>query len=163
ESTRALAAIDQVLNGPSRESAEVPEEAHTEAAPLPRTQAPTPQTAETVRVSADHLDRLLRSTGQLLTETLRQNLVGRELSSLGRGLDALQREGESVRNGAAAALRQLAVTPAFARVARYINFAEEQVRTLTRTARSVRLLHRRSAWALQLLGGQLQQDARRVR
>ena len=53
------------------------------AAPAP---APRPvfQAVETVRVSADNLDRLLRSTGQLLTESLRQNLVARDLTDLSR-------------------------------------------------------------------------------
>ena len=78
------------------------------------------QAAETVRVSADNLDRLLRSTGQLLTESLRQNLVAREL---GRpeppDLKDMEKEWESVRGVAAAALRHLAETPALARVARY--------------------------------------------
>jgi two-component system chemotaxis sensor kinase CheA len=121
------------------------------------------QPAETVRVSAANLDRLLRSAGQLLTETMRQNVVARELTALSRQLDGLAKEGEAALKAAGPALRQLAATPGFAQAARYLAHVEQQVRLLARQTRTVRRLHQRSAWALGLLGGELQQDVRRVR
>ena len=42
-----------------------------------------------LRLSAEHLDRLLRSSGQLLTESLRQDQVARELSELSRQVEGL--------------------------------------------------------------------------
>jgi two-component system chemotaxis sensor kinase CheA len=155
EAGDALAAIDQALAGEAPLAA-VP-------VPAPASAAPTLPAADTVRVSTEHLDRLLRSTGQLLTENLRQNVVARELAGLRRGLDELEKDWESLRNRGAAALAALAATPALARVARYLGTVEHKVRVLSRQARALGLLQRRSTWALGQLGAQLQQDVRRVR
>ncbi|MBV9122003.1 MAG: response regulator, partial [Planctomycetes bacterium] len=159
--TQALAAIDKALGIQPQAPEEVPERAAPAEGP-----APAPAllpAAETVRVSADNLDRLLRSTGQLLTESLGQNLVARELAQLHRQITELHKEWEAVRYGAAGALRQLGDTPGLGRVAQYVTFVEHQVRALARQARTVHLLQQRSAWTLRLLGEQLQQDVRRVR
>jgi two-component system chemotaxis sensor kinase CheA len=157
----ALGAIERILAS----GAATPEPLAESPVPQEATVGMTPrfQPVETVRVSAENLDRLLRSTGQLLAENLRQNLVARELAGLSRQLADMEKEWEAVRNTAGAALRQLAAMPGLARVARTMSRVEHQVRDLARTARAVRLLHQRSAWSLGLLAGQVQQDVRRVR
>jgi two-component system chemotaxis sensor kinase CheA len=106
-----------------------------------------------VRVRADNLDRLLRSTGQLLTQGLNQEVVARELTGLSRRLAELAKESEAVRGRAAAP----------ASVARYLRLVEQELHALSRQARAVRHLHRRGAGTLRRLGGALQEDVRRVR
>ena len=105
-----------------------------------------------LRLSAEHLDRLLRSSGQLLTESLRQDQVARELSELSRQVDELDREWESVRKVSAAHLNRLGTMPEFARLFRYLEFVGQQMRAQVRQARRVRLLQQRSSWSLRLLG-----------
>ena len=131
------------------------------AAPVDRPVAAP--TIETVRVSAEHLDRLLRSAGQLLTEGQRQHLLTRELAGLARQLEELAQAWHAVRGGAAAALRRLADVPAFGAVARYLHLAEQQLPTLVKQTRALRRLQQRNAWDLQHQVGRLHADARRVR
>jgi two-component system chemotaxis sensor kinase CheA len=161
DAAAVLDAIERIL----RENSGAPPAPAPTVAPseAPPPLGPHVPAAETVRVSAENLDRLLRSTGQLLTENQRQNLVARELGRLSRQIHDMEKEWEAVRSVAAGPFRQLAATPGLARVAQYVNHIEHQVKVLSRQARALRLLHQRSAWTLQLLGGQLQQDVRRVR
>lgn len=159
EPKAALAAIERALTGHAESSprATTPVRRETPA------QAPMSAAAESVRVSADNLDRMLRSAGQLLTEGQRQNLLSRELGGLGRQIDELAQAWQFVRGGSAKALRRLADVPDFATVARYLHQAELRMGALVKKARSLRRLQQRSAWDLQHQVGQLHQDARRVR
>ena len=116
-----------------------------------------------LRLSAEHLDRLLRSSGQLLTESLRQDQVARELAELSRQVEGLDREWESVRKAAAADLNRLAAMPEFARLSRYLEYAGQQMRAQVRQARRVRLLQQRGSWSLRILGEEVQHDVRRAR
>ena len=71
----------------------------------PAAQEPTPRAApqplETVRLTTDSLDRLLRSSGQFLTEGLRQDQLGREFEQLTRQLEDWEKEWDAVRKAAA--------------------------------------------------------------
>jgi two-component system chemotaxis sensor kinase CheA len=128
------------------------------------TLAPVPLPAvETVRVSADNLDRLLRSVGQLLTEGQRQNLLSRELAGLGRQIDELAQSWQIVRGGQTSALRRIAEEPEFAPLARHLHLADLHVQAMAKKARALRRLQQRSAWDLQQQVGRLHQDAWRVR
>jgi two-component system chemotaxis sensor kinase CheA len=150
-----LAVIDRLLGQGSEAK---PVEAPSAAAPVPAVAA-----AETVRVSAEGLDQLLRSTEELLAENQRQEWMGRELAGLSRRLASLEREGDALRSSDTAALRQLAATPELARLARYLGRLEQELRALTRQTRAVALRQRQSARSLHLLGRQLRQDVCRVR
>jgi two-component system chemotaxis sensor kinase CheA len=161
DTTGARKAIDQILEkSPGRETAAA------ENASVPeRTDpsVPSTTTTETVRVSAENLDRLLRSTGQLLSESLRQKMVARELNELDREIDGLEREWARTIGGITPALQQMATTPELSRVSRSLSAVEKQIRSLRRRGRAVRRLQQSSSWNLTLLGGQIQQDVRRVR
>ena len=92
--------------------------------------------AETVRVGADHLDRLLRAAAQLQTEVLHDDLVGRELTALGRQLDGLERQWAAARTAVAAELRRLAPDDEHPRLAGAL--AQAGVEPAGRHARSAR-------------------------
>ena len=166
DTTPALDAIERILSGtpangplffpatPVLHSA-VPEAAHQPA--------PTVSETETVRVRAVNLDRLLRSAGELLTESQRQDLVASELTGLHREVGEMKREWEAVRKAAAASLRQMADTPALAPIGHYLQLVERRVHSLSRRAHSVHRLQQQCSWGLRVLGGQLQQDVRQVR
>jgi two-component system chemotaxis sensor kinase CheA len=125
--------------------------------------APALQQVDTVRVSTESLDRLLRSSGQLHAEGARQDQLARELRALGRQVDDMERRRDSIHKSAAAGFHQLMALPELSRVATYVDDLERQVRTLARHARHVRLLQRRSSWLLSSLGREVQQDVRRAR
>ncbi|MBI3697475.1 MAG: response regulator [Acidobacteria bacterium] len=150
----ALQALAQVL-GPEPE----PPPPATEA---PRIAGPV-QPIGTVRVAAENLDGLLRSAGQLLTESLRQNQLSRRLHELSRRVAKMEQEWDRVRDSSAVSLRRLTGLPEFGRVARYLDFVDEQVRSLASETRLARFEQHRSAWSLRHLGEELGQSIRLVR
>lgn len=160
---RAVAALEGMgdSEGPRDEGRGIKEEAPPTRASDPGSSLiPQPSSlAEVVRVRADHLDRLLRSAGQLQSEALRQGLLGRDLTALDRRLEGMGKEWAAVRAAAAGELRRLAGSPRFARVAHYLAFVEQQVRELTKAVRATRRGHRRGAWALRQLAGRVHADA----
>lgn len=152
--TRALEVVERLLGMGSAE-------------PQLATDTPTPaipfQPVETVRVSAGHLDRLLRSGGRLLTEILRQDLVTRELTQITHRLADLERGWERMSKASAAAFRHGTARPERSRVIRDLDSVGDQFRTLSRQVRMTHLNQQRSSWALRHLGDQLQQDVQRAR
>lgn len=131
--------------------AEVSAEVTTPALPL----------AETLRVSADSLDRLLRSTGQLLAENRRQEAVTQELSHVARQLAEVDREWQGLHKTAAAP--QGVADPESSRMVGRLRLVEHHVRALSGQVRAARQLQQQSAHALRHLGQQLQEDLRQAR
>ncbi len=120
-------------------------------------------TVDAVRVSANNLDQLLRSSGQLLAAGLSQNHLTRQLQQLCRQIAEMEKEWGRVRETAAVPLRQIAAIPEFSRVHRYLGFMDEQLRSLTSQARATHLLQQRGSWTLLHLTQQFRQDVSRVR
>jgi len=118
---------------------------------------------DTVRLNAEHLDRLLRSSGQLVTESLRQDQVSRALADLSANIDEIDREWESVREVSAAHLHRLSATPEFTRVLHYLEFVERQARIISKQARQLRALQQRSSRSVRVLGQELQENVRKAR
>ena len=89
----ALRAIERVLGI----------QAEVGSAPAPETRAPVPefQPLETVRVTAQNFDGLLRSAGELLTEGRRRNQVAEQLNEIALQIASMEKESESMRRAAA--------------------------------------------------------------
>lgn len=121
------------------------------------------QANETVRLSTVNLDRLLQSTGELLTENLQQDSLTRELNGIHQQLAGVEQEWESLKRTAAGPLRRLGATPELAGLARYVDLVEHEFSALSRRVRAARLLQQRSSWSMRLLAEQLQEDVRRAR
>jgi len=121
------------------------------------------QKFETIRVNAENLDRLLRSTDRLATEIQRQELLAQELSEINHQVAELEGEWDRVRRISSAALRRLTTEPDFNRLASYLDFVDHQVHSLFRRTRSTRLHHQRSSWSLRQLCGELQQEVKQAR
>jgi len=134
-----------------------------EAAPSVSAPATAAGQFDTVRLNAEHLDRLLRSSGQLVTESLRQDQVSRALAELSHDIDEIDREWESVREVSAAHLHRLSATPEFTRVLHYLEFVERQARIISRQARQVHALQQRSSRSVRVLGQELQENVRKAR
>jgi two-component system chemotaxis sensor kinase CheA len=161
EPSPAFEALTKLL-GPDG-SATTAQVSQTETAPSVAAPATPAAQFDTVRLNAEHLDRLLRSSGQLVTESLRQDQVSRALSELSRDIDEIDREWESVREVSAAHLHRLSATPEFTRVLHYLEFVERQARIISRQARQVRALQQRSSRSIRVLGHELQENVRKAR
>jgi two-component system chemotaxis sensor kinase CheA len=114
--------------------------------------------AEMVRLPAENLDRLVRSTGQILTESLRQESVTGELDSLNCQIVEMDAECARFRKASAAFRWRLANQPEYALVTRHMAFIEQRVRALAAQSRSARLRQQRSAWNTKRSAEQLQRD-----
>jgi two-component system chemotaxis sensor kinase CheA len=113
---------------------------------------------EMVRLPAENLDRLVRSTGQILSESLRQAEVSGELNALDGQIAEMSAESVRLRKAATAPLSRLTAQPEFSSVIRYIAFVEQKLRSLAAQSRTTRLLQQRSEWNTRRSAEQLQRD-----
>ncbi|CUW39742.1 putative Histidine Sensor Kinase CheA3 [Magnetospirillum sp. XM-1] len=118
---------------------------------------------ETVRVRALHLDRLLRSSNELLTETMNQRQVTQSLLGLDRTLADFDRSWRRARKTAAAALRDLGDYDRAIALERQYEALEQTLNGIGRDLRAVRRRQQRTGWALRQLGNDMQQEVRQVR
>jgi two-component system chemotaxis sensor kinase CheA len=116
------------------------------------------QPAEMVRLPAENLDRLLRSTGQILTESMRQTSVSGELDTLDGQIAETAGECTRFRMASGALLRRLGSQPEYSVLIRHIELVEQKVRSLTVQSTTARLLQQRSAWNTRRSTEQLQRD-----
>ncbi|HEX3655540.1 MAG TPA: response regulator [Pirellulales bacterium] len=167
DASQLLAELNALLAGesapqprPQREAGPI---ATRVAGPKAATHAAAVQAPETVRLSTENLDRLLLSTSQLLTESLKQDSLARELGAIQQQLAVVQREWESLKRTTAGPLRRLSDSPELSGLASYIDLVEHEFGGLTRRIRGARLLQQRSSWSVRLLSEQLQADVRHAR
>ncbi len=118
-------------------------------------ESPPIQPIETVRVQAASLDRLLSSSGRLLSESLSQDRVSRQLSYLARDIRRFERDWDRLREASFLPLKRL---PELASLRRHLDSVQQQVRSVSTQARGICLLQQRSSWALRHLTEQLQDD-----
>ncbi len=111
-----------------------------------------------VRLPAENLDRLVRSAGQILSESLRQASVAGELDALDGRIAEMAAECVRFRRASAAPLWRLASQPEYASVTRHISFVEQKVRSLAAQSRTAQLLQQRNAWNTLRSAEQLQRD-----
>lgn len=131
------------------------------AAPAPPAEPVAP--VETVRIRTSHLDSLLSSTGELLTESLRQEGLAGALDRHRHDLLALQKEWDRVRSGPDMPVRRLRGTPEFAPVWRFLELFEQRLRDLARQAGALHSAQRRGAAGLRRLTDRIQDDVREAR
>lgn len=153
----ALRAIDKLLGIEHASEPEAPvhspEGGEALAAP-----AAAASPAEMVRLPSENLDRLVRSTSQILTESLRQAGVSGDLDELDRETAEWTAECDRFRRSSSVPLRRLASQPEYASVIRHVELTEQKARTLAARSRAASLLQRRSARNTERLAAQLQLD-----
>src|SRR5262249_11723778 len=120
----ALAAINALVGDPTDGSSVVATSQPVAAEPAVEP-APAPQVAErvgdeiaarvphneTVRLNAQSLDRIVRSAGQLLTESQRQNQITQALRQVNRDVADIASERSRIRKKGARAFRRLEASP----------------------------------------------------
>jgi two-component system, chemotaxis family, sensor kinase CheA len=161
--TDALQAIEEML-GAQAVSPPTPASALTAAAtPTPATPPATLAPVDMLRLNAASLDRIVSSSGQLLTESLRQAHVTRSLRQVNEQLAETASERDRVRRSGARVFQKLDSSPDLAAVARYVNYLDHQIHTLTKQVGAAVQLQERNAWTLRSLAGELQRDVRQAR
>lgn len=130
---------------------------------LPASEKKATATHESVRVSVESLDRLMRSCGDLWTDSQRVERFTRQLADFQHEVDDLERERESIRRVATVSLHELAATPQFERIARYLEYVDRQVGVLARRSRQLTAEQRRSAWMMRARSQQIQRDVHEAR
>ncbi|MEW5728099.1 MAG: response regulator [Pseudomonadota bacterium] len=118
---------------------------------------------ETVRVRAVHLDRLLRTSNELLTETMNQRVVTEELVAIDRELADLDKLWRRMRKTVAALARDLGDADRAGAADRLAEALEQHLRVTARQARAARRMQQRTGWTLRQLGGELQREVRDAR
>jgi two-component system chemotaxis sensor kinase CheA len=152
----ALLAMEEVLgiSNPQMDGLPHPQQKTTAAsAPQERLQ-PT----EMVRLPAENLDRLVRSTGQILTESLRQTSIATELAALDDQLAGMAAECIQYRKVSGASWWGLAIQPEHSSVIRYLGSVEQKIHSLATQSRKTRLLQQRTTWNARRSAEQLQRD-----
>jgi two-component system chemotaxis sensor kinase CheA len=126
------------------------------AAPAPAASAPA---AEMVRLPAEDLDRLLRSTSRILTESLLHASVTGELEVLDRQIAETAEECVRFRRASAPLLWRLANLPEYSSVILHIGLVEQQLRSLATQSGAALAMQQRGVWNTQRSAEQLQRDA----
>lgn len=118
---------------------------------------------ETVRVRAVHLDRLLRNSNELLTETMNQRALTDQMVLVDRQLVDIDKQWRRVRKMASALARRSEDPERASVFERQAEALEEQLRSVVRQARSSRRIQQRAGWTLRQLGGEMQREVRDAR
>ena len=132
-------------------------------APAVQSSAQLPSDAETVRLSASHLDQLLGTAGELLSVIRGSRQVDAQIANVGGHLDSIVREWELLRRSSAGLLQKMNQTPEFARVAQFLDFVGTELMPLTKQIQNAREASKQSEWDLRNLSEQLQEDVRKAR
>jgi two-component system chemotaxis sensor kinase CheA len=118
---------------------------------------------ETVRVSVDSLDRLMRSSSEMFADNQHVARLTRQLSALQLEVNDLERERGTIRRTALSSIHKLAATPEFTRVSRYLESVDRQVSSLAKRTRQLSVEQRRVAWQLRTRSAQVQRDVYEAR
>lgn len=118
---------------------------------------------ETVRVRALHLDRLLRSSNELLTETMNQRNVTDGLLEIDRRVAELDKQWRRLRKISAVLARDLGDPERTGHWERHAEALEQHLRVVGRQARLSRRQQQRTGWTLRQLATDLQQEVRDAR
>ena len=149
----ALRAIQELLERPSRTGA-----GNAPALSAPEAVTPEFRAVEMVRLPAEDLDRMVRSTSRVVAESRRQQAVTEDLLALSRHIAELEAEWGRFSKSCTASLLGLTHKPKFSTWSGQAASMQRQVHSLVSLARTARLRQSRHAWTLHGSTEQLQRD-----
>ncbi len=117
----------------------------------------------TVRVRIQNLDRLLRTSGQFMTEGMRQDVICRELREIRMEFDRFGKAWERTRKKSGRNLRRLSGDKDFDAVTNYLDVNNKRIQSISRNLRSLIYLQQESGWNLRHLSSQLHDHVRQIR
>lgn len=118
---------------------------------------------DTVHVSAESLDQLLRTSRQLQFESLRQDQVAKQLKHIRQQFESMQRERDLFQRAAVKSLHQISTMPSLSRITQYLDYVDRSVASLGRDLRQVCIAHKKNSWALKTRSRQMQREVRNAR
>jgi len=164
---RSYDAAGRALVGGGRDGgewAELPALDQNDIAPAsPKNTSATTSTAasptnDTVRLSVESLDRLMRSSTEMLADNQRVARLSRQLKAFQVEVGSLEQERETIRRLALPSLHKLASTPEFELVGKYLEFVDRQISTFAKRSRQLFAEQRRTAWLVHARCQQVQRD-----
>jgi two-component system chemotaxis sensor kinase CheA len=155
EPVGALRAIEAILGVSSDMSPAAPSPS------LPRPSAAL-QPVETVRVTGGDLDRVMRSTAQILMEAQRQNTLTEQVREVSDQVRELAKEWDRFRK-ASTALARLSAQPKAPVLDRSIAVLDHRVRSLAMHSRTTYRSLQNNVWRMRHCGRELQRDVWRAR
>jgi two-component system chemotaxis sensor kinase CheA len=144
-----LDAADKVMAMPGKASSEpAPPREHESTGAIPASR-------DTVRISIDSLERLTRSSGQLLVDLERLGRFTRQLDEFQHEVRGLECQREAMRRGALSSRLKHAALPELEQVAEHLELVDRQVGMLARRARQLSVEQRRTEWLLRGRGANI--------
>lgn len=160
----AHAAVARMLNADKGAADGEPVSAvAADALPAPASDGDPASPSDSLRISTANLDALSRTTDQVLIETLRQENLAQQFDALRGTIGELTERWDRTRQKLASGLQYLSTSPRFAPLARFLSELDYHTRKLARHERSLRLQHDRTAYTLNALSDQLEENVRQVR
>lgn len=104
--------------------------------------------AETLRIRAAQLDRLLSASGILLEDGIREESVSEDIKAIAETLRGLEHTASQFRSKFGSLLRQLDESPEHRRLVSYVNDLDSQIRVLARRAKNVAGKQDSVAWSI---------------
>jgi two-component system chemotaxis sensor kinase CheA len=167
-SLHSLKALDELLGATEQVSTHDTgaEKATSEPQPnaleaSPSLGVPVPSAAS-LRVNADHLDRLFRTSGQFITEIDGQNTMAHQVTALFHQVAEVEREWKHIQKACIPTLKQID-TPTMARLTNFLDLHTQHVKRLSGSVKKLRARQSQNANTLSRLSKQLQADIRQVR
>jgi two-component system chemotaxis sensor kinase CheA len=124
---------------------------------------PAPAQSESLRLSAEHLDGLLRTAGELIGSIRGSELMDVSTRPLRARVSQMEKELHHLRRHAGRPLQFMETQPELKPVLGFLNLLENEIRALSRELATYRAQGRQNAWILKLLSEKLQQDVLRAR
>lgn len=118
---------------------------------------------DTMRLSAEHFDRLIKTAGEVISFSRNQEANAGRLKEMNHLVRNLEKEWGIVQKHSSGYLREISNDADKNRLVKYLNFMESQIRVMSRQLRAVTADQRNDNFSLRLLGEQLQEDVQTAR
>ncbi|RZA19379.1 MAG: hybrid sensor histidine kinase/response regulator [Proteobacteria bacterium] len=116
-----------------------------------------------MRLSVEHFDRLLKTSGEVISFTRNQDEAAQRLRDMYRTLREMQKEWNAVQKNSTIFLKNQHNDPDKIRFAKYFAYVETQIRNLGRQLRSASTNQNQDSFILKNLGEKLQDDVQNAR
>ncbi|MBC7532781.1 MAG: response regulator [Oligoflexus sp.] len=120
-------------------------------------------TFATMRLRAEHFDRLIRTAGEVINFSRNQEENAAKLKNMSEVVRNMEKEWSNFQKQSAKYSRQTSIDPDTEKLVKYLGFVETQIRGLGRQLRSVASDQKNDNFALRILSQQLQEDVHTAR
>ena len=121
------------------------------------------ESLDSVRINAQFLDRLQKTSGQLMEETVRQRLILDQIYQLQASVNEMNRDSDYLLRHSGKMIRNFEFQPELAGIARHLFFIQHQTRSLSKGIRNLILQEKAAFRANESFGRRIHADVQNVR